>query len=175
MSVRSPVGGDPRQAAFNFFLPSQNEKPLPTTPAKTTPDDFDQTMRGLIGSTLDECGRRAVAPMDRERVAALISAHLGRRVSKTQLDQWSAPSQGDRRIHADALRALCLVTGDWRTFHFFVGSCGFKALTPKEAVCAEFGALHAVRRHLDHQARALAGPMEDMVGELVGLMRREAL
>lgn len=174
MSARKPMPGDPRQAAFSFFVPSEASFPT-NQPTPITSDDFDATQRARIATTLDQAAHRAVAPMDRDQVAAAMSLILGRRVSKVQLDQWSAPSQADRRIHADALRALCLATGDWRTFHHFVEACGFKALTPQEAVCAEFGALHAVRRHLDAKARSLAGDMEDLVGDLVGKMRREAL
>jgi hypothetical protein len=174
MSTPKHMAGDPRQTAFNFFAPATE---LTTRNRADTPaaDDFDNTQRLRIAATLDEAARRPVAPMDRERVAAAMSLILGRRVSKVQLDQWSAPSQADRRIHADALRALCLATGDWRAFHHFVEACGFRALTPQEAVCAEFGALHAVRRHLDAKARSLAGDMEGLVDGLVDKMRREAI
>lgn len=174
MSARKHMAGDPRQETFSFFVPQQTS-PIAVHPTATTPDDFDATQRARIAATLDQAARRPVAPMDRDQVAASMSLILGRRVSKVQLDQWSAPSQADRRIHADALRALCIVTGDWRAFHHFVEACGFKALTPQEAVCAEFGALHAVRRHLDAKARSLAGDMEGLVDDLVGKMRREAL
>lgn len=176
MSARKLRAGDSRQTSFNFFISSaqpvaadsSNQPVLPST-------DIDLTLRAQVSATLDEAAHRQVIPMDREQVAAAMSRTLGRRVSKAQLDQWSAPSQGDRRIHADALRALGLVTGDWRALHHLVEACGFRALTPKEALCAEFGAVHAVRRHLEQRARELAGGMEEMVPELVGKMRGEAV
>ncbi|MGE4527980.1 MAG: hypothetical protein AB7D00_06395 [Rhodospirillaceae bacterium] len=174
MSTAKHMAGDPRQAAFSFFAPPAPPA-VPSQASAPTADTFDATQRARIAATLDEAARRPVAPMDRDQVAAAMSLILGRRVSKVQLDQWSAPSQADRRIHADALRALCLATSDWRAFHHFVEACGFKALTPQEAVCAEFGALHAVRRHLDAKAKSLAGDMEGLVDDLVGKMRREAI
>ncbi|MBN2751434.1 MAG: hypothetical protein JXQ84_01885, partial [Rhodospirillaceae bacterium] len=68
MSARKAIEGDPRQTSFNFFLPSQGKAALPAIHTKTTSDDFDHGLRGMIAATLDECARRAVAPMDRERV-----------------------------------------------------------------------------------------------------------
>lgn len=167
MSVRRP---DPRQTSFSFFLP-----PASVEPTLVQADDFDHRQRLEIARVLDDVAKRPVEPMDREAVAAAMSSLLGRRVSKAQLDQWSAPSQGDRRIHVDALRALGLATGDWRALHHLVEACGFRALTPQEAVCAEYGALQAVRRHIDQRARALTGDMEGLVSGLMSKMKREVV
>lgn len=159
---------DTRQISFEFFAPSPAPESAPDRSALAAP--LDRTLRHLVAETLDHAH---ASGRDREAVAAAMSARLGRKVSKTQLDQWAAPSQPDRRIPADALGALCAATQDWRALHGFVEACGFRALTPQEAICAEFGALHAVRRHLDQKARAIAGDMEDLVAGLMDKMKRE--
>lgn len=169
MSKRKTSQPDPRQGDFGFFI----APPAATAPAPA--EDFDRAMRDAVAATLDDASRRNAAPLRREAVAEAMSKLLVRRVSKTQLDQWAAPSQDDRRIPADALRALGQVTGDWRALHVLVEACGFKALTPEEAVCAEFGALHAVRRRIDQRARELTGDMEDLVGGLLGKMKRNGV
>ncbi len=163
MSKRKPRPGDDKQGVFGFFIE-------PTAPEKMAADQaeassFDRDLREVIATTLDDAAHRSLLPLRRDDVAEAMSKHLGRRVTKTQLDQWAAPSQDDRRIPVDALRALGLVTGDWRALHHLVEACGFKALTPQEAVCAEFGALHAVRRHIDQRARDLAGDRDGLAGD----------
>lgn len=171
MSRRKTREPDPRQPEFGFFV---DTKPAPeAAEAEATGQDLDQTMREAVAETLNAAARRNAAPLSRDQVAEAMGKELGRRVSKVQLDQWSAPSQEDRRIPADALRALGLVTGDWRALHVLVGACGFKALTPQEAVCAEFGALFAVRRRIDQRARELTGDMEDLVGGLMARMKEQ--
>lgn len=168
MSRRKATPADPRQGEFGFFV-------VPTTaeaaPAASTAEGFDQAMREAVAETLNAAARRNIGTLSRDQVAEAMTKALGRRVSKVQLDQWSAPSQEDRRIPADALRALGQVTGDWRALHVLVGACGFKALTPQEAVCAEFGALFAVRRRIDQRAKELTGDMEDLVGGLMARMK----
>jgi len=168
MSKRKPTD-DPRQATFGFFMPTPAETGKPEAQA----EDFDLAIREAVAETLTAAARCAQAAMSRDDVAEAMTTRLGRRVSKTQLDQWSAPSQDDRRIPVDALRALGLVTGDWRALHVLVEGCGFKALTPEEAVCAEFGALAAVRRRIDGRSRELTKGMDDMVGGLLGRLKSQ--
>ena len=169
MSKRKPAD-DPRQATFGFFMPST---PAETGKTEAPAEDFDLAIREAVAETLASAARHPDTVMSRDDVAEAMTTRLGRRVSKAQLDQWSAPSQDDRRIPVDALRALGLVTGDWRALHVLVEGCGFKALTPEEAVCAEFGALAAVRRRIDGRSRELTKGMDDMVGGLLERMKRQ--
>lgn len=168
MNKRKASQPDPRQGEFGFFI----AQPANATTAPARAEDFARAMRDAVAETLAATARRNIGTLSRDQVAEAMTKALGRRVSKVQLDQWSAPSQEERRIPADALRALGKVTGDWRALHVLVEACGFKALTPEEAVCAEFGALHAVRRRIDQRARELTGDMEDLVGGLLGKMKR---
>lgn len=77
---------------------------------------------------------------DRIEVAARMSRRLGREITKGNIDQWVAMSTPDRRIHADALKAMCEVIGNWQPLEVLVESCGFKLLSPEEAKAAEYGA-----------------------------------
>lgn len=164
---------DPRQQAFVFFMdPAATPESAPTPPPAAA--EFDRTMRELVAATLDAAAHSNVAPLKREDVALAMTERLGRRVTKAQLDQWSAPSQEDRRVPSDGLWALGLATGDWRALRFLVEASGFRMLTEQEAVCAEFGALFAVKRHIDARARELTGDMAGLVEGLMGKMKRGA-
>ena len=101
-------------------------------------------------------------------MAAAMSAILNREVTKTALDEWTAMSKVTRRIHADALMALCQATRDWRAMHYFVRACGFVALEPDMAVCAEFGAQTAIIEHLQKGQKKLKADLEppDVPGRL---------
>ncbi|EPY01878.1 hypothetical protein, partial [Magnetospirillum fulvum] len=94
MSKRKGSQPDPRQGEFGFFI----AQPANATTAPALAEDFDRAMRDAVATTLDDAARRPTAPLRREAVAEAMSNLLGRRVSKTQLDQWAAPSQDDRRI-----------------------------------------------------------------------------
>lgn len=173
MSKRKGATPDPRQSAFGFFM-KPSDAPANPENTEARAEDFDLAIRDAVATTLDAAARRNLGTMTREQVAEAMARRLGRRVSKTQLDQWSAPSQEDRRIPVDALWALGQITGDWRVLHVLVEACGFKALTPQEAMCAEFGALAAVRRNIDQRARALTGDMEALVDGLLHRMKERA-
>lgn len=168
---KSRAPKDDRQQAFAFFLSGDAQKAEVKHPKA---GEFDRAVRDQVAQTLEDTARRDVAPQSRDQVAAAMSTLLGRRISKTQLDQWAAPSQDDRRLPVDALWALGRVTGDWRVLHCLVDASGFRALTPEEAVCAEFGALFAVKRHIDSRARELTGDMDGLVAGLIGKMRAQA-
>ncbi len=132
---------------------------------------FEMGLRQLLKQVLEDCGRRADTPLNRAQVAEGMTALLGREISKAHLDEWTAMSKVQRRIHADALKALCEVTGDWRCLHYFVESCGFKALEPDMAVCAEYGAATAVIENLQRGQKRLKGDLENPV--VIGrLMKR---
>ena len=123
--------------------------------------DFEFGLRQLMKQVLDDCSKRDEDPLDRVEVAARMTRKLGRDITKTSIDQWTAMSAVQRRIHIDSLKALCEVVSDYRLMHYFVESCGYKALNPKEAVCAEFGAIMAMRRGHDQRLKNLQPKLDD--------------
>ena len=111
--------------------------------------DFEFHFRQSLKVLLDTVSKRDVMPMDRFEVAAQMSRKLGREITKTHLDQWTAMSTVQRRIHVDALKALSEVTGDWSAMKMFVESCGFRFMSPDEAICAEYGAKMMLKKMID--------------------------
>lgn len=123
--------------------------------------DFDFRLRQAMKQLLDDTAKRKLDPLDRNEIAVRMSRKLGREIKKSHIDEWTAMATVTRRIHVDALRALCEVTGDLRPIHYFVESCGLKALTPDLALCAEWGAAEVIRRSLANKQRALGSELED--------------
>lgn len=115
--------------------------------------DFEFGLRRILKSVLDSCAKRDIDPLDRVEVAARMSRKLGRDITKTHIDGWVAMSAVERRIHVDSLKALCDVTADYRAMHFFTESCGFKALDPDMAKCAEYGAQTALMERLKSNSK----------------------
>lgn len=111
--------------------------------------DFEFHFRVLLKDVLDETGRRAIEPLDRAEIAVRMTAKLGREITKAAIDNWVAMSAVQKRIHVDALKALCEVIGDYRPLHFFVESCGFTALAKEEAIYAEYGFQMMMKRMID--------------------------
>lgn len=122
--------------------------------------DFDFRLRQALKECLEDAGKRPSNPLTREQIAANMTQLLGRVIKKAHLDEWTAMATVARRIHVDALRALCEVTGDLRPIHYFVESCGLKALDPEMARCAEYGAAEIVRRNLADKQKNISKDLE---------------
>lgn len=111
--------------------------------------------------------------LSRERVAEQMSEVLGRNVSKAYLDLWTAPSQADRRIPVDALMAMMAVCGDYSPLEWMAHHVGRKVLTADEALCAEFGAMAVLDRHIKAKQRSIEGQMDEkLFGHLMNKMKR---
>ncbi len=133
---RKPVSPD--QMNFNFTAPAA---PLALEGGdQNTLSPFERKFRQVLKAVFDDAAKREIDPIDRAEIAERMSRKLGRDISKYQLDQWTAMATVDRRMHVDALKAVCEVTGDMRLLHAFAEACGMKLLTREEAVCAEYGA-----------------------------------
>ena len=99
--------------------------------------------------------------MDRIEIAARMSRALGREITKSHIDQWTAMSTVQRRIHADALKAFCEITGDYTALKLLVESCGFRMLTPDEAKCAEYGAQRMMKRYIESDIKCTLAGIDD--------------
>lgn len=149
------------QLSLCFFL---TEEADPTS----TPAPLDQLVASWLSAMLDD--------MDRDKVAAAVSDRIGRRVTRTQLDQWVAPSQKDRHTPADAFVAIMLVTGRIDPLEGAAALMGRKVVTQEEAVCAEFGALALVQQQAASRQKLIRAQMDDVLaGQLLGRMKQAAV
>lgn len=150
--ARKSSKADKNQLALDLFAAVVENLSL----AGGNPDqlsDFEFRFRQSLKTSLDAVAKRELQPMDRVDVAAQMSRLLGRDITKTHIDQWAAMSTVQRRIHVDALKAFCETTGDWQPLKLLVESCGFRMLTPDEAVCAEYGAKMMLKKMIDNDIR----------------------
>lgn len=149
------------QFTFNFnFLDSSPSRDVEGGNQENL-SDFEMHLRRTIRDSLDACGKREADPLDRYDIAARMSRKLGREITKSHIDQWAAMSTVQRRIHADSLKALCEVTGDWSPLHALVESCGFKALHPDEAKAAEYGAKMLFKRMIDSDLKDILSDIDE--------------
>lgn len=123
--------------------------------------DFEYRFRQTLKAVVDGVSKRPTDPMDRIEIAARMSRALGREITKSHIDQWAAMSTVQRRIHADALKAFCEITGDYTALKLLVESCGFRMLTPDEAKCAEYGAQMMMKRFLDSDIKDTLSGVDD--------------
>ncbi len=137
---------DPRQTSFNFYASSQ--APTLGNGSTTKLSDFDFELRKLLKKILsDHKGSRA-------NLAKQMTVLLGREITKHHIDGWVAMSSIERRIHTDALKAICDITKDYRLIHFLAESCGYKALSHEEAEFADYGAKVFFKKMLDKDLKA---------------------
>lgn len=131
---------------------------------------LDAGIRQALVVVLDGAFGRGLS---RERVAEMMSAGLSRNVSKAHLDLWTAPSQADRRIPVDALMALMAACADYSPLEWMAHHVGRKVLTADEALCAEFGAMAVLDRHIKAKQKAIEGQMDEkLFGQLMNRMKR---
>ncbi|PFH20816.1 hypothetical protein [Burkholderia sp. JKS000303] len=131
---------------------------------------LDAGIRQSLVATLDAAFGKGLS---RERVADGMAAILARPVSKAHLDLWVAPSQADRRIPVDAFMALMVVCHDCAPLDWMAAHFTRKVLTADEALCAEFGAMAVLDRHIRAKQKAIEGQMDEkLFGQLMTKMKR---
>lgn len=73
-------------------------------------DPIERAIRELVAKALNGCKKR----LTREQIAAELSARMGQRVTKSQLDDWASESKKGLRFPVSLVKPLCQVTGDDR-------------------------------------------------------------
>ena len=122
---------------------------------------FEFGLCQILKTVLDDASKRERDPLDRVEIAIRMSKRLGREITKSHIDGWVAMSAVERRIHVDSMKILCEVVNDFRPMHYFVEQCGFKALEPYMAACAEYGAKTALMERLKTESKNLKDQMDD--------------
>lgn len=134
--------------------------------------ELDAGIRQAVNSLLERCISNGLS---RERVADRLTEHLARPVTKSQLDQWAAPSQVDRRIPVDVWIALMIVTEDVAPLEWMAMQFGRKVLTADEAMCAEFGAMAVLDRHIRAKQRTIEGQMDErLLGQIMNRIQAKS-
>lgn len=106
--------------------------------------------------------------MSRDRLADQLTELLGRPISKAQLDQWSAPSQADRRLPVDVWITVMTITDDFSPLEWMALNAGRRVLTVDEALCAEFGAMAVLDRHIRAKQKVIEGKMDEkLLGQVM--------
>lgn len=168
--VANPSDESPNQMALNFDV-FTIETPAGAVAVKGE-NVFDAGIRRSMAVMLDAAQKRGLS---RERVADGVTELLGRPISKAQIDIWVAPSQADRRIPADAYMAAMAVCQDFSPLEWQAAHFERKVLTADEALCAEFGAMAVIDRHIRAKQRAIEGQMDEkLFGQLMNKMKRGA-
>lgn len=132
------------------------ESPV-TVCAETGETSLDAGIRQVFASVLERAFDKG---QSRERIADALTVSLGRPVGKAQLDQWAAPSQADRRVPVDVWIALMKVVDDYTPLEWMAAGANRRVLTIDEALCAEFGAMAVLERHIRAKQRSIEGRMD---------------
>ena len=119
---------------------------------------IDAGLRKSISCSLDQAFKNGIS---RDRVADLMTDALGRTITKTMLDQWAAPSQTEKRIPADALMALIKVCSSLTILEWMACYFNRRLLTEEEALCAEYGAMAVLDRHITAKQRHIRNQMDE--------------
>lgn len=122
-------------------LPSQERK----AGSLRTSDGVKEALR----IALKGCG------LSRETVADELTRLTGHNVSIHTLNNWAAPSTGDRPMPLDMLAALSVVTGDHRIAQAALECAGLKVLTADEAPLFELGRMVAEDRERTRMKREI--------------------
>lgn len=84
----------------------------------------------------------------RYEIAAQVSELVGRDISKSTLDAWTAESKEDHRLPADVVPALCFVLHDFSLLRLLGKTCGCNVLEYDEAIYAEIAKKERLIREL---------------------------
>ncbi len=158
---------DPRQMELHFNFYAEPEKYSLKNGDKYSLSDFDFELRKILKQVLADSG------ISRTKLAKEMSNLLGREITKNHIDGWTAMSAIERRLHTDALKAICEITEDYRLLHFVAESLGFKALSTDEAEFAEYGAKVFFKKMIDSDLRTAFKTADKT--ELINKLKKRAL
>lgn len=111
--------------------------------------DFDTTIRELISHALKN------TQLNRYGVAAEMSRLLGKEVTKSQLDSWSAESKENNRFYLSHLNALMAATGDKSILRFICEKAGGYFIESSDAMRLELGKIQEQEKELQKRRKAI--------------------
>ena len=120
--------------------------------------DLPISGNGILNGTLD-CAAFRVAIMirrgkySRDELCELISRRLGRAISVSQLNAWTAPTNANR-LPADILVAICDIYSDWSPLDELLAPVGRCVAGRIDRAYAEIGRVAHERQLLDERESA---------------------
>lgn len=138
------------QIVFNFDVPE---------PAQEAGDlaGLDAIVSASVARMLREDGR------SRTEIAAHVSRLLGRTVSKSMLDVYSAESHADHNVPASRWLAIVAATGNFAVADAIMKTIGARLLSGDEIKAAELGNLQAERDAIDARMKELRASAKPVI------------
>lgn len=128
--------------------------------SKSTPNQLDLALGGagaLAGVLQTAAAQLAVlirrSRLSREQLVEAVSALLGRRITKAQLDAWTAETNKNR-MPADVLIALCAALNDFTPVNTLLGAVHRAVADRKDQAYAEIGRVTHEKLKLDDREAA---------------------
>jgi hypothetical protein len=106
-------------------------------------------VREALADTIEHCG------LSREALAAEMSRLTGDSISRTHIDQWTAPSKSGWRFPLEYAAALAAITGDCRVVEAALAGTRFRVVDERTVAAAELGRMVAEERRRRARMREL--------------------
>lgn len=111
--------------------------------------DFSREIAGLMSLALKEC------PYDRADVAARMTRLLGKEVSLSMLNAYTAESRDTHNISLERAVAFDAATEGYTLLRFFAEKRGCTVLVGDSALLAELGEIERMEAELAQQKKAI--------------------
>lgn len=124
--------------------------------SKDTPGrlNIDATVRELVSEALKR------TRLSRYEVAAEMSKLLGREITKSQIDSWSAESKENHRFPLAYLNAFCESTEDKTIIRLIAERAGGYFIEGEDALYTELGKLEQMKRDILEKEKLLKQMLE---------------
>ncbi len=111
--------------------------------------NIDLTLREMISQSLKR------SKLSRYDVVAEMSNLLGKEITKTTLDTFSAESKGNHRFPVTYLNALMEATGDKSILRLICEKAGGFFIEGEDALTLELGKIHEQKRELQKKEKTI--------------------
>jgi len=125
---------------------------------KDTPGrlNIDATLREMVSEALKK------TRLSRYEVAAEMSRLIGREITKSQIDSWSAESKENHRFPLAYLNAFCEATGDKSIVRLIAEKAGGFFIEGEDALYTELGRIEKLKKELQDKERLIKQMLEKM-------------
>ena len=91
----------------------------------------------------------------RYQIAAEMSELVGKEITKSMLDSWTAESHHEHRFPCEFLPAFCVVCNDYNPLRILGRHCRCEVLESKDAIYARLAMLEKQRSELEAESQKL--------------------
>jgi hypothetical protein len=119
--------------------------------------DLSQRLGEALTADIRSC------PLSRPQIADLVSIDVGRRVTKANIDAWTAASKPEHRIPADVVVSICRITGSHKAIEVLAGSVGAVLVsTPEDKAALAYGRNQTAKRQLLREEREIEAALDKL-------------